>query len=161
MIRANPTIEHIFSELYTVPEKIRYGYIRVKVLELLLILTELNPTANQTDHLHFSEAQIEKVKQIHAFLTEHFNEHYTIEYLSEHFEISPTVLKKCFKGVYGNSVYSYMKLYRLQIAEKLLKESSLTINEIATHIGYLNPNKFTSAFCAQYGIPPTAYRRKV
>ena len=161
IIRANPTIEHIFSELYTVPEKIRYGYIRVKVLELLLILTELNPTANQTDHLHFSEAQIEKVKQIHAFLTEHFNEHYTIEYLSEHFEISPTVLKKCFKGVYGNSVYSYMKLYRLQIAEKLLKESSLTINEIATHIGYLNPNKFTSAFCAEYGIPPTAYRRKV
>lgn len=37
IIRANQTIEHIFSELYTVPEKIRFGYIRVKILELFHI----------------------------------------------------------------------------------------------------------------------------
>lgn len=32
LVRANPTVQHIFSELYTVPEQIREGYIRVKVL---------------------------------------------------------------------------------------------------------------------------------
>lgn len=118
MIRANPTVEHIFSELYTVPVKIRHGYIRVKVLELLLVLTELNPMEDKAEHVHFSEAQIEAIKQIHAFLVAHFNEHYTIDYLSERFEISSTVMKKCFKGVYGDSIYSYMKLYRLQVAER-------------------------------------------
>ncbi len=76
--------EHIFSELYTVPEKIRLGYIRVKILELLLVMTE------------------------------YFSEHHTIEELAERFEMSPTVLKKCFRGVYGDSIYSYRKLYRLQ-----------------------------------------------
>ena len=161
MVRANATIEHIFTELYTVPDKIRYGYIRVKVLELLLVLTELNPEEDATDRMHFPETQIEAVKQIHAFLVGHFSEHYTIDYLSERFEISPTVMKKCFKGVYGDSVYAYMKRYRLQVAERLLRESKLTVGEIAAQIGYLNPNKFTSAFCDEYGVPPTEYRKKV
>ena len=161
MIRANETIEHIFSELYKVPGKIRYGYIRVKVLEMLLVLTGFDPREEQSEHTHFSESQIEVIKQIHAFLREHYSEHYTIEELSERFEMSPTVLKKCFKGVYGDSVYSYMKRYRLQVAERLLKENQLTIGEIASLIGYLNPNKFTSAFCAEYGVPPTVYRKNV
>ena len=161
IIRANPTVEHIFTELYTVPEKIRFGYIRVKVLELLLILTELTPAENQSSRTHFSENHISIIKQVHTFLVEHFEEHYTIDDLSDRFEMSPTVLKKCFKGVYGDSIYSYMKLYRLQIAEKLLKETNLSVAEIADRIGYLNPNKFTTAFCAAYGVPPTEYRRKV
>lgn len=161
LIRANETIEHIFSELYTVPEKIRGGYIRVKVLELLLVLTEINPAEDRSEAVQFSKTQIESIKQIHDFLTEHFNEHYTIEELSERFAISPTAMKKCFKGVYGDSIYSYIKRYRLQVAEQLLKESSLTIAEIAFRVGYLNPNKFTTAFCAAYGMPPTSYRKKV
>lgn len=161
IIRANPVIEHIFSELYTVPVKIRYGYIRVKILELLLVLSELNPLEDTSEHMHFSGIQINSIKQIHAFLVSHYNKHYTIDYLSKRFEISPTVMKKCFKGVYGNSVYSYMKTYRLQVAKQMLKETKLSIGEIATEIGYANPNKFTSAFCAEYGMPPTEYRKKV
>lgn len=160
IIMASKTIEHIFSELYKVPEKIRYGYIRVKVLEMLLVLTGFDMMENKSEHIYFPEAQIDTVKQIHTFLKEHYKEHYTIEQLSEHFEMSPTVLKKCFKGVYGDSIYSYMKKYRLQIAERLLKENELSIGEIASQIGYLNPNKFTSAFCDEYGMPPTAYRKK-
>lgn len=161
IIRANQSIEHIFSELYTIPEKIRYGYIRVKVLEVLLVLTGLNLIEDKSEPIHFSETQIEVIKQIHAFLIAHFNEHYTIDYLAERFEISPTVMKKCFKGVYGDSIYAYMKLYRLQVAQRLLKESQLTVGEIAMQIGYLNPNKFTSAFSAEYGMSPTLYRKKV
>ena len=92
---------------------------------------------------------------------EHFHEHYTIDELSEQFQLSPTVMKKCFHSVYGDSVYAYMKKYRLQVAERLLRESALTIGEIAAQVGYLNPNKFTSAFCAAYGVPPTVYRKKV
>ncbi len=164
IIRANKTIEHIFSELYMIPEAIKLGYIRVKVLELLLVLTEarfIKGMTETSERLHFSEAHIDTIKQIHAFLVKNYGEHYTIDYLAEHYNISPTVMKKCFKGVYGESVYAYMKRYRLQIAEKLLREETLTIGEIASDIGYLNPNKFTSAFCAEYGMPPTDYRKNL
>ena len=42
-----------------------------------------------------------------------------------------------------------------------LKRAHCTGEEIAAQIGYLNPNKFTSAFHAVYGMPPTIYRKKV
>ena len=161
IIRADTTVEHIFSELYKAPTAIRRGYIRVKVLELLLILTGLDPAEDPEKRPYFPAAQIETIKNIHAFLVEHFSEHYTIDELSERFGLSPTVMKKCFRGVYGDSIYAYMKKYRLHVAERLLRESDLSIGEIAAQIGYLNPNKFTSAFCAEYGVPPTMYRKEV
>lgn len=161
ILRTDATAEHIFSELYKVPPAIRRGYIRVKLLELLLVLTGLDLPKDSAKHASFPVAQIETIKQIHAFLVKHFSEHYTIDELSKRFDISPTIMKKCFRGVYGNSVYAYMKKYRLQVAERLLKESRATVGEIALQIGYQNPNKFTSAFCAEYGIPPTAYRKDV
>ncbi len=122
IIRANQSIEHIFLELYKVPEEIRYGYIRVKILELLLVLTGFDLKKNNSEHVYFSDVQIDAIKQVHAFLKGHVG-HYTIEELSVRFKMSPTVLKKCFKGVYGNSVYAYMKKYRLQMAERLLKKN--------------------------------------
>lgn len=98
------------------------------------------------------EAALEQIPvHGHRGFVEHFNEHYTIDELSERFDLSPTVMKKCFRGVYGDSVYAYMKRYRLQMAERLLKESGLTIGEIAAQIGYLNPNKYTSAFVRNTG----------
>lgn len=161
VIRANSNIEHIFSELYTAPTPIRRGYIRIKILELLLVLTAFHPAEDSARPIYFSAAQIKTIKRIYSFLVEHFREHYTIDELSARFQISPTVMKKCFHSVYGDSVYAYMKKYRLQAAERLLRESTLTIGEIAAEIGYLNPNKFTSAFCAAYGVLPTGYRKKV
>ena len=131
-----------------------------EILELLLVLTGFDLKKNNSEHVYFSDVQIDAIKQVHAFLKGHYRGHYTIEELSVRFKMLPTVLKKCFKGVYGNSVYAYMKKYRLQMAERLLKENKLTIGEIALQIGYQNPNKFTSAFRTEYGMTPTEYRKK-
>lgn len=159
MVRANETVRHIFSELYTVQEHIKPSYIKVKLMELLLVLTELDFDAGKADYVYFSKRQRDCVRQIHDFVTEHIAERYTIEELAERFEISQTAMKKCFKGIYGAPIYAYFRIYRLQIAERLLREGQLSIAEIASKIGYANPNKFTSAFCAEYGMPPTLYKK--
>lgn len=161
MVRANETVQHIFSELYTVQEHIRRGYIKVKLMELLLILTELDFDAGKADYVYFSQAQRNCIRQIHDFMVEHIAEHYTIGELAERFEISPTAMKNCFKGIYGVPIYAYFRTYRLQIAERLLREGELSVAEIAARIGYTNPNKFTSAFCSEYGMPPTRYKKNV
>ena len=161
MVRANETVQHIFSELYTVQEHIKPSYIRIKLLELLLILTEMDFDRIKNDYVYFSKSQRNCTRQIHDFIVEHIKEHYTIEELAERFEISPTAMKRCFKGMYGAPVYAYLRTYRLQIAEKLLREGSLSVGEIATEIGYTNPNKFTSAFRGEYGMTPTEYKKNV
>lgn len=161
MVRANETVRHIFSELYTVQEHIKPSYIKVKLMELLLMLTELGFDTSKADYAYFSKAQKDCVRRIHDFVMEHVTEGYTIEELAERFEISPTAMKNCFKGIYGAPIYAYFRTYRLLIAERLLREGQLSVAEIAAKIGYTNPNKFTSAFRAEYGMPPTSYKKNV
>lgn len=161
MVRANKTVQHIFSELYNVQDHIKLSYIRIKLLELLLILTEMEFNNYKMDYVYFSKGQRDCIRQIHDFIVENITEHYTIKELSERFEISSTAMKRCFKGMYGAPVYAYLRTYRLQIAEKLLHENQLSVGEIATQIGYANPNKFTSAFRDEYGITPTEYQKNV
>ena len=46
-IRKQQYIEHIFSELYTLPEHLKNGYFKIKILELLLILSAVDPEENE------------------------------------------------------------------------------------------------------------------
>ena len=48
--RSSPGVAHIFSELYSVPEGIRKGYFKVKILELLLFLSAFPIQAAQPQH---------------------------------------------------------------------------------------------------------------
>lgn len=161
IIRASETVNSIFSWLYTDRENIRQSYIRVKLLELLLVLSDLDFDREKRPPVYFSKMQTDCVKQIRSFIIEHIHEHYTIEELAKRFMISPTALKRCFRGVYGESVYAYLRTYRLQTAERLLQENQMPVAEIAAKVGYGNPNKFTSAFHKKYGMTPSEYRKNV
>lgn len=159
IVRANDTVQHIFSELYTVQENVKESYIRIKLMELLLMLSELTPNADSEKYVYYSRSQRDCIHRIHDFMTAHLSEHYTIEELAQRFEISPTIMKSCFKGIYGDSLYSYFRTYRLQIAERLLREGELSVAEISSRVGYINPNKFSTAFRSEYGIPPSRYKK--
>ena len=58
-------------------------------------------------------------------------------------------------------IWPYLRTYRLQVAKKLLLETESSVTEIASKIGYENPNKFTSAFKETYGSSPTEFRKSV
>lgn len=161
IMRGKPTIEHLFSELYSVREQRKAGYMKIKVLELLMFLSDIDTKEEVVQSDYYNQKQVKLMKEVAAFITKDLTKHDTIEQLAKMFQISATSLKKCFRGVYGSSIYSYLRTYRLQIAERMLIETELSITDIATKIGYENPNKFTSAFKSKYGIPPTGYRKSV
>lgn len=48
--RSSQGVAHIFAELYSVPEAIRKGYFKVKILELLLFLSAFPVQAAQPQH---------------------------------------------------------------------------------------------------------------
>lgn len=158
VLRANESISHIFSELYDVPEKIQNTYFKIKVLELLLYLSALNLEEEQSIRPYFTKFQVEKIKAIEKYMTKNIEQRYTLEELSEKFHISLTSMKNCFKGVYGNSIYAYMKSYRMNKAAVLLKETNLSVIDISGKLGYESPSKFSSAFKSIMGKTPTKYR---
>lgn len=161
IMRANESIEHIFSELYSIRENRKSGYLKVKILELLLFLSDLDEKDSLNQIEYINRYHVKAIKSVHDFMIQDIKKHYTIDELSEIFQISPTILKKDFNKVYNSSVYAYLKMYRLQEAQKLLLRTDCTVSEIASQIGYENPNKFATAFKNEYGLSPTAFRKYI
>ena len=61
--RSSQGVAHIFAELYSVPEAIRKGYFKVKILELLLFLSAFPVQAAQPQH-SYPQAQVQLAEQI-------------------------------------------------------------------------------------------------
>lgn len=158
LVRKLPSVEHIFSELYAVPETVKKGYMKVKVLEILLLFSNLEPEQDLLKQSHFSKTQVSLAKDVCRYLTEHLTERITIEQLTKRFAVSATYIKKSFDGVYGISVSTYIRNQRMQAAAKILRETDRTVLDIAGQVGYENGSKFANAFRSVMGVTPTQYR---
>lgn len=161
ILRSHNNIEHIFSELYRVPPKIIAHYLKVKVLELLMFLNDVQIGEYQEERRYFSKNQVQVIKQMEAYMIADLQKHYTLKELSKKFDIPLTSMKMCFKGVYGCSIYSYMKSYRMQASILLLRNTTESVTEIAMKMGYDNPSKFSEAFKKEFRELPSEYRKKL
>lgn len=161
IMRENISIEHIFSELYSVPENIRKGYHKVKVLELLLFLSGLEYKGESEERRYFSRSQVTPAKEAKKYLLAHLDEHITITELADMLGISSTSLKICFKGVYGDTINGYITNCKMQKAASLLKNTDKSVLEIAGIVGYNNGSKFAGAFRRVMNKSPNEYRKSL
>lgn len=103
--------------------------------------------------------QVKIIREIHDHLAQHMDRRVTIEELAHRYLINPTTLKTVFKEVYGSSLAAHMKEHRMERAAALLRETDLSVAEIAGQVGYESQSKFTAAFKEQFGQLPKEYRR--
>lgn len=148
----------IFRAFYKKPEHLQTAYYKVKTLELLLYLAELN-TATKNQLSEYQSEQVELIRTIHEQLTSNLEHRFTIEELSRQYLINSTTLKNMFKSVYGTSLAGHIKMHRLEKAAELLKSTDKSISEIALLVGYDSPSKFSTAFREQYEMLPSEYRK--
>lgn len=161
VLRGRDAILHIFYELYQVPPEMAAHYLKVKVLELLMYLNDAPDTAYPEERRYFSKNQVQTIKRMEAYMKENLSRHYTLKELSSLFDIPLTTMKTCFKGVYGCSIYTYMKSYRMQAAMLLLRDTAYSITEIAAKMGYDNPSKFSEVFKKEFGELPSDFRKSL
>ncbi|ADY55648.1 transcriptional regulator, AraC family [Syntrophobotulus glycolicus DSM 8271] len=157
-IRGEADIEHIFSELYNVPQNVKRHYLIIKILELLLYLGGLETENGSAQRPYFYKSQTEKVKAIHVLLSEDLRLRYTLDELTQRFNMPLTRMKNCFKAVYGKSIYSHLRSLRMNRAATLLRTTTMSISKIAGEVGYDSPSKFSSAFKDEMHILPLEYR---
>lgn len=156
--RANPAFEHIFSELYSVPEEIRKGYFKIKTLELLLFLSALEVKPHNQQGRIYTGTQVEFARSVSQYLLDNMSSKVTLENLSKKFHISGTQLKTIFKGVYGVPLGAYVRTQKMESAAYMLEYTDKPILEIAGEHGYDNGSKFASAFKSVKGVNPAEYR---
>ena len=123
--RSSRRVKHVFSELYAVPEDIRKGYLKVKLLELLLFLTALPPAPRPAHGC--TAAQVTLAEQVRSCLLEEPDQTVTLRALSDRFGVSEAQVKASFTGVYGMSPAAYARSQRMWGAAELLRDTDRTV----------------------------------
>ena len=85
--------------------------------------------------------------------------HWTVENLARLSGQSRTVFAGRFKDAIGLTPISYVARWRAELARKLLWDSDLSLDEVASRTGYLDTNDFNRAFKRETGSAPGAFRR--
>lgn len=160
ILRGNSTIEHIFSEIYTIPEEHKIGYLKIKILELLFVLNLIELPDNSSTELTLPRKQVQLAKAVADFLAEHMDKRITIPELSKQFGVSDTHLKNAFKSVYGVPVFSYVRIQKMQSAAQVLIHTDRSVSDISAEFGYNNESKFSAAFREIMGDSPREFRRQ-
>ena len=103
--------------------------------------------------------QLETIRAVHDYLTQHLSSRVTIEELSKRFLMNPSTMKALFKSVYGSSLASHIREHRMEHAARLLIEGDESVAQVARAVGYESQSKFSTEFQKAYGVLPTEYRK--
>ncbi len=106
-----------------------------------------------------SKSQVNMARQAEHLLTSDLMNRETIASIAKDMGISATSLKNYFRAIYGQNISEYLKEKRIEKAKKLLRETNLSILDIANRVGFESQSKFTTMFHNTLGLTPTEFRR--
>jgi len=159
LLKNDSRMVNLFRDIYEGKNENNISYLKLKVLEIILLLEPISYERNK-DIQYFSSDVINKIKCAHNEVILNLENKMTLTDLSKKYGVSLTNFKKCFKEIYGNPYYTYLKKYKIHKAIHYLEETNLSISEIALKVGYDNPSKFISAFKELVGYTPREYKKK-
>jgi signal transduction histidine kinase/ligand-binding sensor domain-containing protein/DNA-binding response OmpR family regulator len=94
-----------------------------------------------------------------VYIDERLNkENISIEDLSSHFDMSRGTFYNRMLEITGMPPVEFIRSYKLDRAATLLKESDLTITEIAYKAGFGTPHYFTKTFKVKFDMLPSEFR---
>ena len=84
----------------------------------------------------------------------------TVQTLSELMAMDRTGLYRRMQLLTGMSPSAYIKEVCMTLAARMLKETNLSVTDVATRTGFSSAKYFSTTFKSVYGISPSAYREK-
>ncbi len=96
--------------------------------------------------------------EIIYYLQSRYNQKITIDKLAEEFHTNRTTLHMDFKKHTGLSINHYLVQLRMNMATKLLRDTSLSLYEICERIGFNDISYFSKAFKKMLNQTPSEYR---
>lgn len=129
-------------------------YLKLKLIELLIIMQRTGVKKLRELNRH------ELVDYIDHLLESDYQSNITLKYLAEKVGFSPNYLCTVYRQSSNISIVQKLKSIRLQRAEKMLRESQMTISEICYECGFNDLSYFYRSFAEVYGCNPGDHRKK-
>lgn len=124
--------------------------------DFLLHFSEISNSLNSENHPLFMHYVFPVITQIEKY----YYSALTLEELAESIYISPQYLNRLFKRFVNQTVYSYLMNYRVYKAKELLTgQPDLTVQDIASQVGFINVSHFIATFKKNTGYTPLQFKK--
>ena len=107
---------------------------------------------------HRGGLPIGKLRKVEDYVGERLAEDISVEALADLVELSPFHFSRVFKQATGMSPLQFVTRERIVHAQKLIRETSRSLIEIALEVGYTSPSHFAQVFRRVIGVAPTEFR---
>ncbi|MBD5101768.1 MAG: helix-turn-helix transcriptional regulator [Subdoligranulum sp.] len=107
-----------------------------------------------------SDQQAQRENSIMEYLNIHlFDEDLSLSKLSMEFGVSESVISRRIKALSGENFLDYVNQKRIEHAGALLRQTDVSVNDLAAAVGYGNDITFRRSFKKYMGVTPSEYRR--
>ena len=158
--KISPSMAIALNQLinYNLNSSIKQLYFKSKALEIMSLYFNRSEDAD-VEQCPFlvDESNVAKIKKAKDIVLSRMAEPPTLQELSEEIGLSLKKLKEGFKQIYGDSVFSFLFDYKMEVSRKLLESGEHNVNEVGLKVGYSTSSHFISAFKKKYGTTPKKY----
>lgn len=158
--KISPSSAIVLTQLihYNLNSSIKNLYFKGKAYELLSLYFNRNEDANieQCPFL-VDETNVIKIRKAKDIVISRMAEPPTLQELSDEIGLNLKKLKEGFKQIYGDTVYSFLFDYKMEVARKLLESGGHNVNEVGLKVGYSTSSHFIAAFKKKFGTTPKKY----
>jgi len=158
--QTTPSMAIVLNQLmnYNLHPSVKPLYFKGKAYELLSLYFN-RPNNVDTEQCPFlvDEDNVAKIKKAKEIIINRMVEPPTLQALSEEINLPINKLKEGFKQVYGDSVFSFLFDYKMEVARQMLATGSYNVNEVGLKVGYSTASHFIAAFKRKFGTTPKKF----
>ncbi len=103
---------------------------------------------------------LSRFEPVLSYIEENYRDEIPLSELAARMNISTLYFSNFFKATFRISPKQYILNKRLTEGQRLLLETDMTINEIASAVGFANENYFSEFFSSKIGISASKYRKR-
>ncbi|MEK3773347.1 helix-turn-helix domain-containing protein [Paenibacillus sp. FSL K6-4396] len=104
---------------------------------------------------------VDTISAVKAYIHEHLSGDLTLDHVSEQVFISPKYLSKLFKEETGIVYSEYVTNQRMERARELMTQREITVEQVASTVGYRTPAYFIKKFKEIHGCTPKNFMRNL
>jgi AraC-like DNA-binding protein len=94
-----------------------------------------------------------------SFIEDHLHEKIELADIAEHVNVSRTYASAIFKNELGITISEFILRERMLEAQRLLRETDMTVAAIADSLAFCSQSYFTKNFTETQGMTPVEYRK--
>jgi AraC-like DNA-binding protein len=137
---------------------LREFYLKNK-LDLLIFLMLTLAFKDEPEDDEPTSTEIEAAHAAERIILSDITRHHSIPVIAREVKLNEYRLKYVFRNIYKSGIFEYLFQARMEEAKRLLKQTEISIKDIAEKTGYQNQSSFIGAFRKYSGYTPGSVRK--